>query len=273
MVGSPGRTAGRAYAGTVRVRPPRYGGYGGGMNQQNFETLAIHAGQDGGPRDRGRRPADLPGVDLQAGRRRRPARRLRVQPVGEPDAHRPGGEPRRAGGRPPRPGLRLRPGGGGLPAADPAQPRRPRGDPERRLRRHVPAVREGRRALGRAVVGRRHLRPGRGACRTAGPHEGDLGRDAVEPAAGRQRHRGAGRRRTVGRARNSSWTTPSPAPICSSRSRWARTSSCTPRRSTWAATRTSSAARWSRPTGHWARSWPSTRTRWARSPARSTPGW
>ena len=46
-----------------------------------------------------------------------------------------------------------------------------------------------------------------------------------------------------GRAPGSSSTTPSPRPTCSSRSRWARTSCCTPRRSTSAATRTSSAAR------------------------------
>ena len=47
-----------------------------------------------------------------------------------------------------------------------------------------------------------------------------------------------------GRARGSSSTTPSPRPTCSSRSRSAPTSCCTPPPSTSAGTPTSSAARW-----------------------------
>ena len=74
-------------------------------------------------------------------------------------------------------------------------------------------------------------------------------------------------------ARCWSSTTRSPRRTCSSRSRSAPTWSCTRRRSTSAATPTWSAARWSRPTPSSGRSSRSTRTRWARSPGRSTPGW
>ena len=83
----------------------------------HFETLAIHAGQEPGPADRRGRPADLPDLDLQAGRRRRAARRLRVQPQRQPDPHRARGVPGRARGRPPRAGVRVRPGRRGHPAA------------------------------------------------------------------------------------------------------------------------------------------------------------
>ena len=43
-------------------------------NHDGFETLAIHAGQEPDPHDWCRRPADLPGLHLQAGRCRRAAR-------------------------------------------------------------------------------------------------------------------------------------------------------------------------------------------------------
>ena len=95
-------------------------------------------------------------------------------------------------------------------------------------------------------------RPGRrrrGARRDAArDDEGGLGRDADQPAARHRRHRGARRASRTRPARCSSSTTRSRRPTCSSRSRSAPTSSCTRRRSTWAGTPTSSAARWSSPT-------------------------
>ena len=54
----------------------------------------LRAGRD----DRRGDPADLRDLDLQAGRRRRAARRLRVQPLRQPDPHRPRGQHRGAGG-------------------------------------------------------------------------------------------------------------------------------------------------------------------------------
>ena len=85
---------------------------------------------------------------LQAGRRRRAARRLRVQPLGQPHAHRPRGQPRGAGGGGARLRVRLRPGRRGHPGPGAVPARRPRGDPRRRVRRHVPALRQGRAGLG-----------------------------------------------------------------------------------------------------------------------------
>ena len=55
---------------------------------------------------------------------------------------------RGAGGRPARAGLRQRSGGRGHPAPHGLPAGRPRGDPGRRVRRHVPALRQGGRALG-----------------------------------------------------------------------------------------------------------------------------
>ena len=140
-------------ASELAVRHPRRERTTLGAHERQAHQSALRDPRD--PRGQHRRsphrrggPADLPGLDLQAGRRRRPARRLRVQPQRQPHPHRPGGEPRRPGGRPPRPRLRVRPGRRGLPAAYAAQPRRPRGHPQRRVRRHVPALREGRRRGG-----------------------------------------------------------------------------------------------------------------------------
>ena len=238
---------------------------------------AIHAGQEPDPTDRRGRPADLPDLDVQAGRRRRAARRLRVQPQ-----------------RPTRPGRRWRSASprsraarrglafaSGLAAEDTllrtvCAPGRPRRHPRRRLRRHVPAVRQGARAAGASSTPPVDAdRPRRGARRDpARPDQGGLGRDADQPAARHRRHRRARRRRARGARRCWSSTTRSPRRTCSSRSRSAPTSSCTRRRSTSAATPTSSAARWSSPTTRARRaSSRSTRTRWARSPGRSTPGW
>ena len=97
-----------------------------------------------------------------------------------------------------------------------------------------------------------------------------LARDAVQPAAQDRRHRRGRRARARGRARSSSSTTRSPARTCSSRSRSAPTSSCTPRRSTSAGTPTSSAASRSRTTPRIAERCASCRTRSARCPGRST---
>ena len=73
-----------------------------------FETLAIHAGQEPDPRPaRWCRRSTRP--HLHAGRRRRAARRLRVQPLRQPDPHRARGVPGRARGRP-RAGWRSPPG-------------------------------------------------------------------------------------------------------------------------------------------------------------------
>ncbi|CAA9256582.1 MAG: Cystathionine gamma-lyase, partial [uncultured Corynebacteriales bacterium] len=136
-----------------------------------------------------------PDLDLQAGRGRRPAGRLRVQPVGEPDPDRAAGVPGRAGERGARARLRLRAGRRGHPAADRAGAGRPRGHPGRRVRRLVPAVRHGAGALGRGVHAGAPGRPGR---RPGGGHPGHQAavvRDAHQPAARHRRHRRAGRDR------------------------------------------------------------------------------
>ena len=200
---------------------------------------------------RRRRPADLPGEHLQAGRHRRPARRLRVLPLRQPDPHRARGVHRRARGRRARLRLRLRPGRRGRRAARAARARRPRRGPVRRLRRHLPAVQPGREAVGRRAL-RSPGSPTSSRCAPpSGPADPDgLGRDADQPAARHRRHRRDRRGRPRRPAPCSSSTTPSPRPTCSSRSRSAPTSSCTRRRSTSAATATSSAARWSSPRRH-----------------------
>ncbi len=163
--------------------------------------------------------------------------------------------------------LRL-PGPGGLPA------RRPRADPARRLRRHVPAVRQGPRGLGRGLRVGADVGPGRGP-RGAGasaPTRLGLGRDADQPAAVDRRHRRAGRdrprgRRAAGGRQHLRLALPAAAARRSAPTWWS-----TPRPSTSAATPTWSAGRWSSPTPAWPSSWPSCRTRPARWPARSTPG-
>ena len=111
-----------------------------------FETLAIHAGAGTGPGHRRRGPADLPGLHLRPGRGRRPARRATSTPrTANPTRAGAGGVPRR----------RWKAASGrfafasGMAAEDcllrtrlPA--RGPRADPARRVRRHLPALRQGR---------------------------------------------------------------------------------------------------------------------------------
>ena len=104
------------------------------------------------------------------------------------------------------------------PAAHGLRARRPRGHPQRRVRRHLPAVRQGARALGSELHRGRPARPRRGARRACGRTPGDLVRDADQPAARHRRHRRAGRRSRTTRARCWSSTTPSPRRTCSSRS-------------------------------------------------------
>ena len=170
-------------------------------------------------------------------------------PLRQPHPHGAGGVPGRARGRacaasrsprawPPR-----------TPCCARCAARRPRGDPRRRLRRHVPAVRQGPAALGaRAHPGAAHRRRGgraRPSARAKPRSSGSRRRPTRCWASPTSRR--SPRSRTPP-ARCSSSTTPSPRPTCSSRCRSAPTSSCTRPRSTSAATATWSAARWSRPT-------------------------
>ena len=73
-------------------------------------------------------------------------------------------------------------------------PGRPRGHPQRRVRRHVPPLREGRLPVGRGVVGRRHQRPRGRTGRHHPEDQGRLGGDPLQPAARHHRHRRARRR-------------------------------------------------------------------------------
>ena len=107
-----------------------------------------------GPHHRRGDPADLRDLDLQAGRGRRAARRLRVQPLRQPHPDRARG---RAGGR--RGGgaglrVRLRAGRRGHPGPCRVPAGRPRGVPRRRVRRHPPALRQGRAGVGGRAVDR-----------------------------------------------------------------------------------------------------------------------
>jgi hypothetical protein len=132
--------------------------------------------------------------------------------------------------------------------------RRPRGHPGRRVRRHLPALRQGAQAVGPRAHPGAGLRRRRGARRDPPRRDqAGLGRDADQPAA---QHRPTSRRSPRSRttpARCSSSTTPSPRRTSSSRWPSAPTSSCTRRRSTSAATPTSSAARSSCATSSWPR--------------------
>ena len=126
------------------------------------------------PDDRRGDPADLRDLDLQAGRRRRAARRLRVQPLRQPDPHRAGGVPRGAGGRRARLRLRLRARRRGHAPPRACRARRPRGHPRRRLRRHVPAVRQGRAGRGASSTARRRSPTSTPCAPRSGPGETKL---------------------------------------------------------------------------------------------------
>ena len=181
---------------------------------------------------------------LQAGRHRRLPRRLRVQPVGQPDPHRARGVHRRARGW--RARVRF---ASGLAGQDTVlRALLAPGDhvvvPDRRLRRHLPPVQQGREAVGGRALDR-HRSPTSTSVRAAirpGQTKMVWVETPDQPAARHRRHRGHRRGRPRGRRRCSSSTTPSRRPTSSSRSRSAPTSSRTRRRSTAAATATSSAA-------------------------------
>ena len=170
------------------------------------------------PDDRRGDPADLRDQDLQAGRRRRAARRLRVQPLRQPDPHRPRGQHRGARGGGARLRVRLRAGRRGHPDPRRLPARRPRGDPRRRVRRHVPALRQGRAGLGpRAQPGaglRRRRRP-RGDPARARPSWSGSRRPPTRCSTSATSRRWP--RSPTTPARCSSSTTPSPRRTSSSR--------------------------------------------------------
>ena len=127
-------------------------------NKSGFETRAIHAGYEPDPTTGAVIPPIYATSDLQAGRGRRPARRLRVQPLRQPDPHRPRGatSPRSRRGSaasrsppawPPRTPW----------SARCARPGDHVVDPRRRVRRHLPALRQGRAGRGASThsAGRR----------------------------------------------------------------------------------------------------------------------
>ena len=141
-------------------------------------------------------------------------------------------------------GVQLRDGRHRLRAARAAAARRPRRHPGRRLRRHLPAHRQGVHAVGdRATraVALSDLDAVRAAITDR--NQADLGRDADQPAAVHRRHRGDRRSWRPRRTQRCWWTTPLPRRRCSSRCRSVPTSCCTRRPSTSAGTPTWSAAR------------------------------
>ena len=108
--------------------------------------------------------------------------------------------PDRAGGRLRRAGLRLRPGGGGLPAPDGVLSRRSCAYPRRRVRRDLPAVRPGAGRLGADLQRGGAVRPRRGTRAARGPAgQGGLGGDPDEPAAEHRRYPRPGPGRARGR--------------------------------------------------------------------------
>ena len=152
-----------------------------------------------GRADRGGLAADLPDLDLRPGRRRQPARRLRVRALAEPDPRTPRAGDRGARGRRARDRLRVGVGGDRGHRRARRAGRRDRRR-RRRLRRDLPLSRARPPRQGR----RRALRRPRGRAGRAlgGAHRADaagLVRDAVEPAAQGRRHRGdRGDRRAPG---------------------------------------------------------------------------
>ena len=169
--------------------------------------------------------------------------------------------------------LRLRHGRGGLPAQDGLLARRPRADPGRRVRRHVPAVRPGVRRLG--------TEPRRGPDRGRGGRARGARRQEDRRWCGPRRRRtrcwasptsAPWPRRRTRPARCSWWTTRSRRRTCSSRSRWGPTWWSTRPPSTWAGTPTWSAGPWWSPTPSSPSGSPSPRTPPGAWPARSTRG-
>ena len=115
-------------------------------------------------RGQGPRPAHLSSFDVPTGRRGQSARRLGVQPVGQPDPRGARAVPGRARGRRAWARLRQWSRGRGLHLAHAVCALRPRRDTGRCVRRHVPVGRQGVRPLGGCArvgrpVGPRRTRP------------------------------------------------------------------------------------------------------------------
>ena len=191
----------------------------------------------GRPVDRCGRPADLPGLDVQARRCGRPARRVRVLPLGQPHPSRAGGVPRRARGGLTRVRVRLRAGRRGHAAARGDRPRRHASSPTTRTaaptacspRSPSPGAWTSTRSTW-ATSTRCGRRSRRAAPRWSGPRRRPI-RCWASPTSP------AWPRSPTPQGPCSSWTTPSPRRTCRARWRSAPTSSCTRRRSTAVATR------------------------------------
>ena len=244
-------------------------------HKAGFETRAIHAGYEPDPTT----GAVIPPIYATSTYKQDGVGGLRggyeYSRSGQPDADRPGGLPRGAGGGgarasrsppgwPPRTPWCAPPAG---PATTWCSPTTPTAAPTGSSpRSSSPGASSTRRApVSDVDAVRAAIRPGR--------DEDGLGRDADQPAARHRRHRGAGRarprRRGAARRRQHLRLAVPPAAA----RRWAPTWSCTPRPSTSAGTPTWSAAPWSsRDLDARRAARASTRTRWARSPGRSTAG-
>ena len=187
-----------------------------------FETLAIHAGQDPDPTT-GAVVAPIYQTSTYAQDGGRGAPGYEYSRTGNPTRTRAGDLPRRARGRA-RAGWRS-------PAAwrprtrccAPSDAGRPRGHPRRRVRRHLPAVRQGRSSAGASLHARRRSTT---STPCAPRSTGDrtklrLGRDADQPAARHRRHRRAREHRARRAARCSSVdnTFASPVPPAAARAR------------------------------------------------------
>ena len=130
-------TAANAVAPPVAPTPPRAAPPGARPPaEENSERRDARLRDAGDPRrpgprpgHRGGRPADLPDVDLQAGRRRRDPRRLRVLAHRQPDADRARDLPGRARERRGGARVRVRDGGRGLPDPHPLPAGRPGAHP------------------------------------------------------------------------------------------------------------------------------------------------
>ena len=117
-------------------------------SKSGFETRAIHAGYEPDPMTGAVIPPIYATSTYKQDGVGGPARRLRVQPVRQPHPHRPRGRDRGPGGGGARLRVRLRPGRRGHRRPLDLPARRPRGHPRRRVRRHLPPLRQGREGLG-----------------------------------------------------------------------------------------------------------------------------
>ena len=163
-------------------------------------------------------PRSMPVSHVRAGRCGRSARRIRIRPHRQPDPGRAGGVAGRGRGRHIRPGVQLGDGRHRLCTAGAAASRRPRGHPRRRVRRHVPADRQGVHGLGcRRTLRSRCPISMRSARRLRPTHPADLGRDTHEPAAVDRRYRRDRRARRRALGERCWWTTPLRRRRCSSR--------------------------------------------------------